>query len=126
MKRLIMAAVLLISLISIPAKVEASELYTAKATAYCLTGTTATGTQTQEGHTIASKPEYYGKLMCIWLDNGDHQVHPENFLGLYTVEDTGASSVRNGFVVDIYIADYDRAIQFGAKNIIYQIIESEG
>lgn len=111
----------------LPQKVKAeTEFHTAKATAYCLTGTTATGSQTKEGHTVASKPEWYGMTMIMWEDPGDHQVHPDNYIGTYVVEDTGSESIQKGWVVDVYIPNYEEAKRFGAKDIIFQLVEAEG
>lgn len=116
----------LMAIFLIPTKVQAEEIHTAKATAYCITGKTATGTQTVEGRTVASKREWFGCTMVIWEDTGDHKIHPENYLGTYEVEDTGGDTIKEGWVIDVYIADYDRAINYGAKDIIFQIIKGDG
>lgn len=109
-----------------PAAVKADEIHTAKATAYCLTGTTATGTQTMPGRTVASKPEYFGKVMYLWEDSGDHQIHSDNFIGMYVVEDTGSKNIKLGYVIDVYIPEYEEAKKFGSKDVIYQIVDCEG
>jgi len=124
MKRLVIATLMMA--IGFSFKAEASEIYKAQATAYCLTGTTATGTQTTENHTVASKPEWFGCTMIMWLDDGDGIIRPQNYIGTYTVEDTGSEPIRKGRVVDVYISDYDSAIKFGRKKILFQIVESEG
>lgn len=110
----------------IPTKVKADELHKCWATAYCISGTTATGNQTREGRTVASKREWFNSTMYIWEDTGDGEIHPENFLGMYVVEDTGSENIRNGRVIDIYISDLDRAKEFGSKRVIIQVVESEG
>lgn len=116
----LMAATILTS------KVGATEIHTAQATAYCLTGTTASGVKTKAHHTVASKREWFGKVMIIYEDKGDHLIHPENYIGSYVVEDTGSEPIKKGYVVDIYIPNYEDAKQFGRKNIIFQLVESEG
>jgi len=123
MKRLILTTLFLILAFNKPVK---AETYTAKATAYCLKGTTATGTTVTEGRTVASKREWFGKTMIIYENDGDGLIKPQNYIGTYIVEDTGCDNIKKGYVVDIYIEDYYRAKQFGAKDIIFQIVDSEG
>lgn len=110
----------------ITSRVKATEIYTAQATAYCLTGQTATGTYTKENHTVASKREWFGKVMIIYEDKGDHLIHPENYIGTYVVEDTGGETIQKGWVIDVYIPNYEDAKQFGRKQIIFQIVDCEG
>lgn len=124
MKKLIIA--LIIAVLSISTPVKACEVYTAKATAYCITGETATGTQTVEGRTVAGKREWFNKTMVLYIDDGDGLIKPENYIGTYVVEDTGSQPIRDGKVIDVYIADYIRAKQFGRKDVIFQLIDSEG
>lgn len=102
-----------------------SVFFKTEATAYCITGKTATGTYTQEGRTAAGRPEWFGKTLIIWIDDGSGQIKAENYIGTYVCEDTGGEKVRNG-VLDIYIKDYDRAMQFGRKQVIVQLISAEG
>lgn len=126
MKRKIIIALMIALLI--PSKVQASEMHRAIATAYCLQGKTATGTILDGTYkpVVASKREYLGKTMVVWRDNGDHLPHPENYMGIYEVQDTGSETIRSGRVIDIYLPTYEECMQFGAVDIIYQIIESEG
>lgn len=125
MKKIAVIALLMISIAS-PVKVKADEIHKVWATAYCISGTTATGNQTKEGRTVASKREWFGRSMYVWEDTGDGEIHPENFIGLYVVEDTGSENIRNGKVIDVYMEDYDRAKEFGGKRVIIQVVESEG
>lgn len=124
-KALIMAAGLFLLM---PVKVKASEvqIYKRWATAYNITGTTATGTYTTEGRTVASKREWFGKTMYMWEDDGSGEIKPENFIGIYEVEDTGGETVRSGNVIDVYISDLDRAKQFGSKRVIFILVDAEG
>lgn len=57
-----------------------------RATCYCDSGITATGTQTRPG-IIASKKEYLGYVACINAVNEDGTVG--EFIGFYEVLDTG-------------------------------------
>lgn len=126
MKRIIMMTMLLALLITKPVQAEEIFLYKAIATAYCITGETATGSITTENRTAASKPEWFGATLYIWFDDGDGIIKPENFIGTYTVEDTGGESVKSGRVIDIYIANYEEAKKFGNKKVLVQVIKSEG
>lgn len=127
MKKILFLAVMVVTLISLPKEVKAEEIYKAKATAYSYnSGTTATGTIPTEGRTVASKREYFGKVMQIWLDDGDGLIKPENFLGSYVVEDIGAEPIKKGYVIDVFIKDYDRAVNFGCKRIIYKVVDANG
>lgn len=127
MKKILFAVIMAATLLSVTKEVKADDFCKAKATAYCYnSGTTATGTIPTEGRTVASKREYFGKVMQIWIDDGDGLVKPENFIGSYVVEDIGAEPIKKGYVIDIFIKDYDRAKQFGCKQIIYKVVEANG
>lgn len=103
---------------SITANIKAAER--CWATAYCLTGTTASGTQTTENRTVAGKREWFGRAIHIWLDDGDGQIKMENYLGRYIVEDTGGKPIREGRVIDIYMPNREDCRQFGGRRIIYE------
>ena len=125
MKKLLIALTIALLTISIPVKAD-TQFYTAKATAYCLKGKTATGTYVTEGRTVAGKPEWFGKTMILYEDSGDGLIKSENYIGTYIVEDTGSKSIREGKVIDVYIEDYTRAKQFGSKDVIFVLIDAEG
>lgn len=127
MKRILIIAMIIIVSIARPVLAD-DEIHRAGATKYCLRGVTATGRVNTDDtkFTCASKKEYFGKSLAIWIDTGDGKIHPENFIGIYEVTDTGSESIKNGSIIDIYEADLQAAKQFGYKKIIYQVIESEG
>ena len=126
MKKILAVLILGLALAK-PIEVKAEPIiHQATATAYCITGTTATGTQTKEGQTVASKPEWFGATMLMWFDEGDGEIKADNFIGMYTVEDTGGETIKSGKVIDVYISDYQRAKEFGEKKVIVQIVKSEG
>lgn len=91
-----------------------------QATAYCLTGTTASGQQTRTG-IVASKPEWIGKKMMIFLKDKDG--NQSTFLGTYEVADTGGKSIASGKVVDIWMKDRDTCLQFGRRNVIVYLVD---
>ena len=122
MKRFVLLTTILTLLMATNVR---AEVITKKcwATAYCLTGTTASGTQTTEDRTVAGKREWFGKKILIWLDDGDGAIKPENFIGQYIVEDTGGKSIRNGYVVDIYMPELEDCRQFGGRRVIIQVFD---
>lgn len=91
-----------------------------------MTGTTASGTQTTEHRTVAGKREWFGRGIHIWLDDGDGQIKPENYLGRYIVEDTGGDPIRKGRVIDIYMPNKEDCKQFGGRRVIYELEERLG
>lgn len=124
-KGLILASLALALLVPREVKAEV-ETHNVWATGYCLTGTTATGTQTKNNHTVASKPEWFGYTMLVWVDDGDGIIKPQNFIGTYVVEDTGGENIKKGYVIDIYNSDYEWCKQFGGQRVIIQVIKSDG
>ena len=117
-KRVLITALLLSLLMTVEVRAEIKKGW---ATAYCKTGTTASGTTTTENRTVAGKREDFGKTVHIWLDDGDGQVKMENFVGTYVIEDTGGKPIREGRVLDIYMPDKEDCRQFGGRRIIYMI-----
>lgn len=107
-------------LLAMPVKAQA-EVRRGWATAYCLTGTTASGTVTTENRTVAGRRADFGKTVHIWFDDGDGQIKTENYLGAYVIEDTGGRPIREGRVLDIYMPDREACRQFGGRKIIYLI-----
>lgn len=93
------------------------------ATAYCVTGTTATGTYTTAGRTLAVNPDIipYGTHVWLFLDDG-------TLVGDYYAEDTGANMMENPYVVDIYMGEgsYDACILWGTQHVsIYVEADAE-
>lgn len=110
-----------------PKEVKADEFLKVKATAYCLNkNLTAMETQPRYG-VVAGKREWLGSTMIAWLDDGDGQIKPENYYGTFSCEDVGGSdAIKAGYVIDVWIEGYENAKNFGCKNMIIQIIDSEG
>lgn len=95
------------------------EYHSMVATAYCLHGTTATGTQTREG-VAAAKREWFGKTVNVYRNNAGE---PGELIGTYTIEDTGGKAIRNGSVIDLWFPTYEAAINFGRKCVIVEILD---
>lgn len=125
-KKLITILAALLLMFPKPTQAADIELHTAWATAYCITGTTATGTQTTEGRTVAGMRDWFGQTLVMFLDDGDGLIKPQNYIGTYIVEDTGGDTIKKGYVLDVYISDYQRAKEFGSKRIIFYLIDAEG
>lgn len=116
MKRIVICT--LIFMLAVTTEVKAEKAW---ATAYCKTGTTASGTVTTENRTVAGKREWFGKVIHIWLDDGTGEKKPEYYLGAYIVEDTGGAPIRKGRVIDIYMPDKEACRQFGGRRIVYEL-----
>ena len=83
------------------------------ATAYCQTGTTATGTYTTVNRTLAVNPGVipYGTHVWLYLDDG-------TLVGDYYAEDTGSNMLAHPYVIDIYMGtDYDTCIEWGVQHV---------
>lgn len=84
------------------------------ATAYCVTGTTSTGTYTTINRTLAVNPRIipYGTHVWMFLDDG-------TLVGDFYAEDTGSNMLANPYVVDIYMGPgtYNDCILWGAQHV---------
>lgn len=89
------------------------------ATAYCLTGSTATGTTPRAG-IAASKPAWFGKTVKVYWNDGGK---PGAMIGTYTVEDTGGAPIRNGSVIDIWMPTEDECFEFGRRCVLVEVVE---
>lgn len=94
--------------------------YRMQATAYCLDGTTATGTHTRPG-IAASKPSWFGKVASVYLT--DENGNAGEFIGNFLIEDTGGSPIRKGKVIDLWMPTKDECMEFGRKDVIVYINE---
>lgn len=84
------------------------------ATAYCINGTTATGTHTRKG-ICAGSPEHYGEVAMVYKRNKDGSLG--DFIGFYECEDTGGAPIRKGKVLDIWLPTYEECKQFGNPKV---------
>lgn len=92
------------------------------ATAYCQTGTTATGTYTTVGRTLAVNPGVipYGTHVWLYLEDG-------TLVGDYYAEDTGGNMLERPYVIDIYMGtDYDTCIEWGVKRVSVYVEKDAG
>ncbi len=83
-----------------------------EATAYCDLGITFSGVYVQRG-IVAADPKVLPIGSVIEVSAGDYS-------GIYTVMDTGG--VIKGDIIDIFMPDYEEAVQFGRQNVKIRII----
>lgn len=110
-----------------PKTVSASDFAHVTATAYCPTGNLTYMETVPRVGVAAGKKEWLGKTAYCWLDDGSGEIKPENFYSVLSFEDlAGSEAIKKGYVIDVFLDSYDEAIQFGAKKMIIQIVESVG
>lgn len=94
-----------------------------EATAYCYGTIRCDGGAVRTG-TCAGKPEWYGKVAAIYLDDNGST---GEFLGYFEILDTGGDDrITDGLVLDIYIPNYDACIEFGRRKVIVLLVDGEG
>ena len=93
-------------------KEEVSPYEACEATAYCDFGITHSGVLVQRG-IVAADPRILPIGSVIEVTAGDYS-------GIYTVMDTGG--VVKGRIIDIYVPDYEEAIQFGRQTVGVRVI----
>lgn len=107
-------------------------LMKAHATAYCQSGTTASGTQTRKG-ICAAKKEWIGKTIVIYQRLPGDKIG--NMIGIYECLDTGGTEgIKTGKVIDIWEPDLEGCQEFmnkvyenGCKGKVYiQIVDAVG
>ena len=95
-----------------------------EATAYCYGTTTCTGKPVREGYAAMSK-KYLGMTAIVYAE--DENGNPLDHIGTYEIEDTGGDyRIKNGNCIDIYIPDYDKAVEFGRQKVVVYLIEAKG
>lgn len=89
-----------------------NEIVDFHATAYCLKGRTASGTNTRPG-IIAADPRVLPLGTVVHLRSG-------RYTGTYTVMDTGGRI--KGRIVDVYVPTYREAKEFGRRQVKIKVI----
>ena len=93
-------------------------------TAYCDYGLTASGSMVREG-VCAARRDMIGKCAIVYEMEEDGTLG--DFIGYYEILDTGGDyRIENGSVIDIYIPDYDKCIEYGRRKVYVQIVEAKG
>lgn len=83
-----------------------------EATAYCDYGITFSGVLVKRG-IVAADPDILPIGSVIEVKAGDYS-------GIYTVMDTGGKV--KGRIIDIYMPDYEEAIQFGRQPVVLRVL----
>ena len=108
-------------------KEEQPELYQMHATAYVLTGITASGQETRQGICASGNREWIGKTIILYQRKEDDV---GEIIGIYECLDTGCS--KN--VIDVWCDGMDEAQNFMnrvyedgcAGKVFAQVIDAEG
>lgn len=95
------------------------ECYHMEATAYCLSGKTASGERVRQG-IVASKPEWIGKKIAVYNEGKNGELG--SFIGYFDVKDTGSKPIREGRVIDIWMPSYDQCMQFGRRKVVVYVM----
>lgn len=103
------------------------KLIKAHATAYCIPGNTANGTEVREGICAMSDSSLIGMTAVVYQRNPDGSLG--EYIGTYEIEDTGCSEN----VIDVWCTEddcqgfMDRVYENGCKGKVFiQIIEAAG
>jgi 3D (Asp-Asp-Asp) domain-containing protein len=109
-------AVMTAAVLAVAPRATAEDLHPRRvqATAYCQTGTTASGTITRRG-VIAADPRVFPMGTLVHLD-----VPLPGYSGTYRVEDTGRGV--KGHVLDIYMPSCAAAKRFGRRRVTARIV----
>lgn len=112
---------------SVNAKDKEPTLIKAHATAYCLPGKTATGTEVREGICAMSDSSLIGKTAIVYQRNPDGSLG--EYIGTYEIEDTGCAD----YVIDVWCEEedcqafMDEVYKNGCQGKVFiQIIEAKG
>lgn len=94
----------------------ALSIFPARATSYCLPGTTASGESVREG-ICAGGDEYFGKTVYLFQRLPDGSIG--KFIGMYECTDKGGTdAIKSGNVIDIWKPDKKACQEF--MNLVYQ------
>lgn len=95
-----------------PLEIPEGDIKEFEATAYCDLGVTFSGVYVQRG-IVAADPRVLPIGSVIEVSAGDYS-------GIYTVMDTGG--VIKGEIIDIFMPDYEEAVQFGRQKVQIRVI----
>lgn len=107
-----------------------TEPYIIESTAYIATGNScADGTMPIDGETLAGKREWIGRSCNLYYIAQDGSVG--ELIGTYKFHDTGfgddpdgdgVGTIQNGQRIDIFMGSYDRAINWGVRNVYIEFL----
>lgn len=118
---------LAISTLDVNADSTEPNLIKAHATAYCLNGKTASGTEVREGICAMSDSSLIGMTAVVYQRMPDGSIG--DYIGIYEIEDTGCSDN----VIDVWCTEedcqgfMDKVYENGCKGKVYvQLIDARG
>lgn len=106
-----MIAMVLASVSLVSSSVEMPEMLPMKATAYILTGTTASGEQTRHGICATGRREWLGKNVIMYQRGPDGT---NKAIGFFEIKDTGCAPA----VIDVWCDGMEEAQEF--MNRVYE------
>ena len=132
MSSLILSYILATSLTASSVNLSSSIIQSGHATAYCVSGVTASGEITRDG-ICAGRKEWLGKTIILYQRLPGNVVGDQ--IGVYECLDTGGTDgLNSGKVIDVWCPTYDDCQEFmnlvyedGCQGKVYiQVIDSEG
>ena len=128
MRKRIIAVLITISLMSVPAKADCNEFFKdngfqqIKTTAYCCGEITANGSKVHYGG-CASSAEHMGDIAILYTIDGE-------YIGQFEVNDAGGTdAIRNGWVIDVYHPTYQECKDYMALTrgkVYVKYVKGEG
>ena len=122
-----MLIILVTSTSSVNAEDKEPTLIKAHATAYCLPGKTANGSEVREGICAMSDPMLIGMTAVVYQRMSDGSIG--DYIGTYEIEDTGCSDN----VIDVWCTEedcqgfMDKVYENGCKGKVFvQIVDAQG
>lgn len=124
--------ILAMTLAASSVNLSSSIIQSGHATAYCVSGVTASGEITRDG-ICAGKDEWLGKTIILYQRLPDNKIGDQ--IGIYECLDTGGTpGLKEGRVIDVWCQDLDTCQEFmnlvyedGCQGHVYiQVIDSDG
>ena len=132
MSSLLLSYILAMTLAASSVNLSSSIIQSGHATAYCVSGVTASGEITRDG-ICAGKDEWLGKTIILYQRLPDNKIGEQ--IGIYECLDTGGTpGLKEGKVIDVWCQDLDTCQEFmnlvyedGCQGHVYiQVIDADG
>lgn len=132
MSSLLLSYILAMTLAASSVNLSSSIIQSGHATAYCVSGVTASGEITRDG-ICAGKDEWLGKTIILYQRLPNNKIGEQ--IGIYECLDTGGTpGLKEGKVIDVWCQDLDTCQEFmnlvyedGCQGHVYiQVIDADG
>ena len=132
MSSLLLSYILAMTLAASSVNLSSSIIQSGHATAYCVSGVTASGEITRDG-ICAGKDEWLGKTIILYQRLPGNKIGEQ--IGIYECLDTGGTpGLKEGKVIDVWCQDLDTCQEFmnlvyedGCQGHVYiQVIDADG